>query len=439
MTLSCCLRCAASSAWAARVTDRVRAAALAAVLLAFVVSCARQESAPPGDAPAAATDTPPTRSASAAPRAEVTPRHLQITGTRFVRAGGEHFHWRGISAFRLVEMVARGRQTEVEAYLDWAAARQLTVVRVLTMATHLFRLSPEDGLRALPQLLEMAAARGLHVEVVALADTAATPVEIDAHVKAVGDIAARHPNALVEVANEPYHSTQAPTLHDPAEVNRLAGLVPDLVPVALGSAEGHEQFSGGEYATFHFPRGSGSGGWQHVVTLAEGAALLSRWNKPLVNDEPIGAASTFIPGRRDNEPARFRAAALMSRLVGMGATFHYEGGLQAAIPAARELECFTAWNDAWTLLPPDIEAAGEFKRAGESTAAVQAFSEGSALAAFERQRGSTAWVVLLDVRGEPALKWQAGWTPGDPQRLEQVWIVTATRSEPSRNSSEARP
>lgn len=264
---------------------------------------------------------------------------LRVSATRFLKPDGSQFEWRGISAFRLVEMFAHGKQTEGAAYLDWAAEQQLTVVRVLTMATHLFQLSPEDGVKALPELLEKAAQRGLYVEIVALADTADVPMDLAAHVKAVGAIAARHPNAVVEVANEPGHQTQARVLHDPAYVQRLARLIPDAVPVALGSIEYGDGYSGGDYITWHAPRGH-----DHVATLQRGAALVRRFGKPVVSDEPIGAADAAVAGRRDDSPARFRDAAIQTKRAGMGATFHYEGGLQAKLPSKVEMACLIAWR-----------------------------------------------------------------------------------------------
>ena len=164
-------------------------------------------------------------------------RHLRIDAGSFRTASGTPLQWRGITAFRLVEMVAHGRKADAAAYLDWAAGRHLTIVRVFTMARSLFDLPPADGVRALPGLLEMAAARGLHVEIVALVDTKELKPDIDAHVKAVGEIASRHANALVEIANEPAHPTQAAAVHDAGELKRLAALIPRSVPVSLGSAE----------------------------------------------------------------------------------------------------------------------------------------------------------------------------------------------------------
>src|SRR5829696_7289886 len=104
-----------------------------------------------------------------APRQGTT--HLKVSGTRLVRPDSSTFHWRGISAFRLLEFVAHGRESEADAYLRWAAAKKLTVVRVFAMADGIFDLPPADGQRALPRLLEMAQRHGLYVEVVVFTGT----------------------------------------------------------------------------------------------------------------------------------------------------------------------------------------------------------------------------------------------------------------------------
>jgi hypothetical protein len=264
--------------------------------------------------------------------------HLRVSGTHFIKPDGSRFEWRGITAFRLLEFVAHGREAEADAYLKWAASKKLTVVRVLVMADMLFKLSPQDGLGALPMLLEMASRHGLYVEVVALADTAHIEVDIPAHVRAVGEICGHYRNALLEIANEPAHPTQARALHDSAYLQHLAGALPKGLPVAVGSVEDNDGYGGGDFITWHAPRGS-----DHVRTLAQGAALIRQFKKPVISDEPIGAADVAVPGRRDNSPERFRAAARATRRAGMGATFHYEGGLQAKRPSKIELACLNAW------------------------------------------------------------------------------------------------
>ena len=347
---------------------------------------------------------------------------LLIRGTEFTRADGTRFDWRGISAFRLLEMIARGRTAEADAFLDWCSAAELTVVRVLTMAKHLFELGPVEGRAALPRLLEMAAKRGLYVEVVALADTGGIALDLDHHGREVGAIAARHANAIVEIANEPVHHTQAPRIRDPAELERLARLIPDAVPVALGAPDGDE-FPTADYATVHFPRDSGDGGWAHVTALASGVELRRKWGKPLVNDEPIGAGEQVDPGRRDNDPERFRAAAVLSRMAGMGATFHYEDGLHALVPARQQLACFDAWQEAWTLLP----AGGGFTlfAPGAPDSPVRSVT-GAFAGAYVAVRGDSAWLLVTRSRGKIDIGWSDGWRPEDRTKWkESLWMPAA--------------
>ena len=291
------------------------------------------------------------------------------------------------------------------------------------MAKHLFQLSPADGLKVLPRLLTLAAERGLFVEIVTLADTADTSIDLAKQVAAIAAIAAAHPNAIVEIANEPWHPTQDPRLHDPAFVKVLADLVPGQVPVALGSIEGGDGYAAaGRYVTWHSPRSNAADGWGHVLELASGAALVTRWRRPVISDEPVGAADTLVPGRRDNEPARFAAAAALTRIAGLGGTFHYEGGLQARIPAGKELECFEAWSkglDAVASMPE----GGRFLTSGD----LQPIADVSgARAVFGRFFDREVWVVLVDP-GVVQIDWKATWREASRAGLPGVLVVRATR------------
>jgi hypothetical protein len=147
----------------------------------------------------------------------------------------------------------------------------------------------------------------------------------------------------------------------------------------------------------------------------------------VISDEPIGAGPKLQPGRRDDEPDRFRAAALLTRLAGLGATFHYEGGLHARIPEGRELACFNAWNEAWTLLPGDIEQRGVFREAGGEGAAVRGFDRGRALAVFERQDAHRAWVLVVRPTGSVSLQWTEGWSGRTVTRTAGADIIIAER------------
>ena len=242
-------------------------------------------------------------------------------------------------------MEAAGRSADVDAYLSWAADQKLTVVRVLAMAKHLFELPPERGLAALDAFLSRASRHGLHVEIVALADTASFEIDLPSHVRRIGAVAVTHPNAFVEVANEPYHSTQREALHRGEYLEQLRREIPSHVLVALGAADYPNLHVAGDYVTFHSSRSPAENGWGHVRDIRAAGDLLRKAGKPLVNDEPIGAGEKFEPGRRDDNPERFRAHALAARQLGIYSTFHYEGGLQARIPDGRQLECFRAWRE----------------------------------------------------------------------------------------------
>ena len=274
-------------------------------------------------------------------------RHLRVSGTRFIKADGSVFQWRGITAFRLLEFVAHGKEADAEAYLAWAASKKLTVVRVLAMADGIFQLTPADGEGALPRLLEMARRHGLHVEVVALTGTATVGVDIPRFVRGIGDICARHPNALLELANEPGHPTQSASVHDPVYMRSLLTLSPKSVPTAIGSVEYDDRFAAGHYVTWHAPR---TRDWPSEI--AKGAALVRKFKKPVISDEPIGAADAPEPGRRDNNPEHFRQAGVASRRAGLGATFHYNGGVQAKPLTRMELACLDAWLAGLMASPP---------------------------------------------------------------------------------------
>jgi hypothetical protein len=350
---------------------------------------------------------------------------LRVTSGRFVLPDGAPFAWRGVSAFRLLEMEAAGRARDVDAYLTWAASEHLNVVRVLAMAKHLFELPPETGLVHLDTLLTRAAAHGLFVEVVALADTASYPIDPAAHVERVARICRKHSNALLEIANEPYHATQVPRIHQREYLRQLLSRIPPGVPAAVGAGDFPALYDDGTYATAHFPRSSGAEGWGHVRDLKLGGELLRASRKPVINDEPIGAGQRFEPGRRDDSPERFRAAALASRLIGLGATFHYEGGLQARIPEGRELECFRAWQEAWTLVPGAEPIVAE--DAAVEGGPVKAIRGEGYAASFIGVRGDTAWVLVAGSTTPVRVEWSAGWAPADTRRWPRSQWYAASR------------
>jgi hypothetical protein len=260
-----------------------------------------------------------------------------------------------VTAFALLEQIAHGRRRDADAYMRWARETGFNLVRVLAMADVLFKLSPEDGHRHMSTLFEMAARRGLYVEIVALADSAHYGMELAAlrrQVSDTGGIAAAHPNVVVQVANEHSHPTQTREVHDPEVLAELSRLIPaEVLYTESPAAEETAPVPAGRFVTRHLSRsGSPTDMLERVELLRNLAAQLS---KPVVNDEPIGAAEQEQPGRRLTDPAFFRALARRTSAAGLaGGTFHCEDGLRARIPGPVQQACARAWIEGAVLSGP---------------------------------------------------------------------------------------
>jgi hypothetical protein len=98
----------------------------------------------------------------------------------------------------------------------------------------------------------------------------------------------------------------------------------------------------------------------------------------------------------------------------MGATFHYEGGLQARIPAGVELTCFNAWSEAWTILPEQIERDGTF-----------AVVSGAEYRRIARDEG---WILLLPPVTEPQPLPGRDWNVSETRRMAGVTVLRVRRS-----------
>ncbi len=185
---------------------------------------------------------------------------------------------------------------------------------------------------------------------------------------------------MLEIANEPVHPSQSAEVHKPEVLEALADRLAPDIPVALGSIERGDGFGDGRLHHVALRRASrGAAGGRTCSRWLQGADLLARWKKPVISDEPIGAGAGVSAGASRRCCRRgFAPPALLTRLAGLGATFHYEAGLQARVPDGRELECFNAWNEAWTLLPADVEHLGVFRERRDAA--------GSIVTAFDRDR-----------------------------------------------------
>jgi hypothetical protein len=280
---------------------------------------------------------------------------VRAEGQALVCADGTVFRWNGVTAFALLDHVADGRRTEADAFMRWARATGFNLVRVLAVAHHLFKLEPADGRRHLDALFSMAAARGLYVEIVAIADSGPlmmSPSRLREQVEAVGRASAAHPNAIVEIANEHYHPTQSADVHDVSVLRELArGIPPGVLYTESAASEDAALQPQGRFITRHLSRAGTPP--QMLDRLSLLGRLAVQTGKPVVSGEPIGAGERDQPGRRLSDPVIFRDLARRGLEAGLaGGTFHCEDGLLARIPGPVQQACARAWVEGATIRAP---------------------------------------------------------------------------------------
>jgi hypothetical protein len=307
------------------------------------------------------------------------------------------------TAFALPSLIATGQEPAACAFLDWCQQQGLNCVRILTMCSNMFALDPATGRLAAVRVLELAGARGLYVEVVALADTFAYPdVSWQTHVDALAEYCRTYPNALLELCNEPLQQWQA---FSPEELQALSAGVPDDVPFTLGACDdGQDEsleycFDRSSYQTVHADRNRAP--WGNVRHIREQQVMSENINQHVWNDEP----------GKEFTPAQQFAIGGLCRICMIGDTFHADGVRYAQIPTGQELEWFLARKAGWDFVP-DTEW-GTFANFGwtapnpEPPIASVHFHDDDGRAYSLLVGSDRAYTVLLNAH-DPV--WKAGWS-----------------------------
>ena len=339
-------------------------------------------------------------------------QRLYVDGKSMKREDGTFFAWQGVTAFQLADDIADGREAKAIAFMNWAAANKVTILRVLVMAQNLFQLNPADGRNALSRVLDLAMERGLYVEVVALADTRSYVFDHRAHVSQIGHICTLKKNCVVELANEPNHSTQDGIVKDPTYLASLRRLIPANIPVAYGASHGPadeaDTYWGGDYVTVHISRTEGDGGWRWVRHAREiQAGRDNRHGKFVVSDEPDRKAP-FVD--------QHLALGLLVRMYGIGDTVHLASLRSNDIPTGGELEAFNARKLAWSLVPIDMSDARY--TAGHLADTPVRVNEKQVLRAYSALKGGGGYTLLIKVTGDSLTQWRRPHT-----RLTQLGLT----------------
>ncbi len=364
--------------------------------------------------------SPPTGSASAdiqqtARAPGSAPGRLSVCGNALC-LGEQRFLWNGVTAFGLVDLVADGHEREARAFVAWARSLGLNVLRVLAMLPNggWLDLSPDEGRRALPQVFAIAREHGMYVQVVALANTNEQSGRfrpeafLRQQVREVGRLCAAAGNCVLEIANEPYHGSQA-RLEDPSLMQRLQQEAPKELPVAWGAAARDDSpiMTGGTFVVAHVGRSGDR--WTRIERMRSLAALSASTGKFVVDNEPIGAAEAPEPQRRDSTPETFFAQGVVSRLIEVGSTFHCQDCLRARVPGPIQQRCAEAFVEGRRIVPENVRLTPADSEVASVRVRVPQAGGGEARV-FTATAGSRAWVLVLG-GSTPALRWQHGWRP----------------------------
>jgi hypothetical protein len=131
--------------------------------------------------------------------------------------------------------------------------------------------------------------------------------------------------------------------------------------------------------------------------------------KFVVDNEPIGAAERPEPSRRDDAPAAFFAQGALSRVLGIGSTFHCQDCLDARIPHRVQQQSADAFIAGATIAPDDVMLT--FVPATDAGAPIgDTPTSGARPRVFAGVAGRRAWVVLVGLDGSKA-SWRPGWRP----------------------------
>lgn len=286
------------------------------------------------------------------------------TDGRIFRRNGQPWRWKGVSAFKLLDRYAHGE--DIRPFLE--AFRGFNLLRVWEYVTW-----PGAGWEpcqeaTLLEFLDVCARAGFYVELTLLTDDDERRID-PARRRVAYLTAARPPNLLLEIGNEPTTHKQIDT-----QALRLVCEASGLL-FSSGDYEDSARFFG-SFLTAHTPR---DGEWPrkaHDLLEYYGGGGPSAPSDPahkvpVVADEPIRPDQA--QGDRDGD---FLAYFAVCSLLGAGATYHFEGGKLAREPTADELHFAGVALAGLNAFPADAPNA-PYERIDEQGGSLRTYKLGS--------------------------------------------------------------
>lgn len=343
---------------------------------------------------------------------------LRTNGSQFVDADGAIF--RPVFASALLGLSPNKSDEEVREFLDWVAATGFNGVRVFAGALRWEGLTVDRSRQRLPWFLGEAAARGLYVEVVALTDSRNNGThfdyEVTPHVAAIANICADFDHTLLEIANEPQHGTQSDAVHDESILNSLGHVPRGRVTYTLGNANGdtpdevERRIGDGDYMVFHLER-STHDLWNMARKVKDMGDISRGMRRPVLNNEPIGAAEPGTPGQRIQDVDVFFGMGATDRVCEVGGVFHFEAGLRIVMPGPVQRACAEAFVAGSNVIPT-TERLSFYNTGWAHSPVVNArFTDegGHVIRIYTGVAGDRAWSVVLGLTGDPEAEFGNGW------------------------------
>ncbi len=277
---------------------------------------------------------------------------LHRDGTIIRTEDGQAWSGRGFSDFRLLEYFCAGQ--DVSGLLDERIGYGANYLRVFARYDggigHWTLTDPG----CLDRFLDLTAAAGERVEVTVLADAQAlSQAQQRALVDLVAPVLARHWNALGEIANE-YANNGV----DPAAFDHPAGQT--LWSRGSGTGDAEPFLPPWDVITDHPGRDTD---WPRRMNCRY---ISDTWQRPCLEDEPIGAADVEVPGRRSATPIDFKQWGVLCTLQSAGCLFHSDNGVQSTTLSPAQAASARAYFEG-ARFPPAAAQTWPYQRGDQNS------------------------------------------------------------------------
>lgn len=313
-----------------------------------------------------------------------------------------------ISSFRLLKHFMEDRTAYVQV-VEQIKHLGFNSVRVFTNVRLMFYLNAGHSVNALPDFLTDLSKRGLYCSIVAIADSAIEEFDWRLHARNVAHICAQHNNAIFELFNEPNHHTQLEQFHDPKFVEEFFWEIA-LATNAFGTAGpahvDEDLIPTGHFVSRHLDRSRDEPNMVRRVRELEWVS--GELQKPVWNKEPIGFGEVAREGARIIDPQVAFTFGALARIMNVTSTFHCEDGLHSRLLGPNQYECAKAFIEGHHTYPESKRLT--FKNATWHDSPVKSFNTNECVRAYSGINGSDGILLLIGVKGNPAVEFQHNWT-----------------------------